>query len=208
MVRQAADWDVSLPPPVHWPVNWEWTYTFTQAWDGWKRTLKRKLARFCLDVVKWAGGRVVPGEPLFVDEKYYRPVRTDDLVTTLFAKLSEYERGRLYNPQRKEHGLILVGPDAMPQLQRELEPRPFYIEREYAYTPRGYGRYGDPVAVVTRGTVQIPIIYLPDFVGIAVIPDLAGAGRFIEEEREAWYNASLPQWITPDRRGRMDALHR
>ena len=179
---------------MRWPVNWEWTYTFTQVWDGVKRTLKRRLARFCLDVVKWAGGRVVPGEPLFVDEKYYRPVRTDDLVTTLFAKLSEYERGRLYNPQRKEHGLILVGPDALPELAHELEPSLFRLTMTYAYQVPSRQRWGDPVGVIVRGAVQFPVYYLPDFVGIAVVPDMTGTGRFVKEQGDPWGD-----WATQER---------
>ena len=207
MVRRAADWDVTLPPPMRWPVNWEWTYTFTQAWAGLKRSLRWKLAHLCLGLLKRLGGQVTVGEPLFVDETVYQPVLIEDLATAIFAKLNEVERDRLYHPERG-HGLILVGPDALPQLLRELEPRPFYIEREYAYAPRGYGRYSDPVAVVSRGTVQIPVLYLPDFVGIAVIPDLAGAGRFIKEQQEAWYGAHRPIGITPDRPGRLGALRR
>lgn len=175
LLRVPAIFEITaIPARGRWPRNWEWTYDFPDLWRdiGWE------LRYLLFLVVVWAlrksGAVVRKGQPEYSYKINYAEVNTDRVADAIFKKLSEYQRQQLY-----EGAMILVGPGELDQL-RSLEamtyPGMFTIQGKYWFaTPQRWPP--DEPYDVRYYLCDIPVVYLPDFVGIAVVPDFAKLAR-------------------------------
>jgi len=174
LVRVPAIFEITaIPARGRWPHNWEWTYDFPDLWRdiGWE--LRRLLFLVAAWAVRKSGAVVRKGQPEYSYKVSYAEVNTDRVTDAIFKKLSEYQRQELY-----EGAMILVGPGEFRELislDDRNYPALFSVQQKYGFaTPK---RSPDELYNVRYYLCDIPVVYLPDFVGIAVVPDFAKLAR-------------------------------
>lgn len=167
-----------LPRRGHWPVNWEWRFTFADVLRELRQDLRYRLSRLMLWWLRRLGVQLHAPANTYTHYQELR-ITDEELKDALWRKLTEDQRRTLLKPER----LILVGPDGMTALYKLPREEVFWIEL-HAHEAKPAGRaYGlQPDYELTFYHYKIPVLYLPDFQGIAVIPDLTGTAERIRED--------------------------
>jgi hypothetical protein len=103
-------------------------------------------------------------------------VDTAALADTLMRKLNERQHYALFKADR----MIVIGPDAFDPLRRMEKEFMFTVAlRGVASTPQGRRSYDYDLHFFHY---KIPVLFLPDFVGIALLPDLTNQVEKITED--------------------------
>lgn len=168
-MRAAPAWEIDrLPRPGKWVKDWEWKYTFSEAFHELERDLKRKATHLCLKMLAALGCAVNPGFQQYTDSVEYVDIDEERIAEALFRKIYEPARGLLIRGE----SLIVVGPAELQELYKVaygVTAVQFMLRVNY-FTQKNradqyYGRYATDIEFC-----DVPVFCVPDFVGVAVLP--------------------------------------
>lgn len=162
--RTASDYVINSPKRPRWAVDWEWSYDFDEIFANIRLQVSLWLFRRCLLLLRWLGADVKRGVPEYAIAVKSVEVDCERIFDSVYQKLTEYQRRRMINGC-----MIVFGSNVLREVQ-DIESS-FVFCQPVPVVEREVSR--DGYRLVTHW-FDVPVYFLPDFVGIAVIPDTTG----------------------------------
>lgn len=168
----------NLPKRGVWPRNWEWTYDTPDFWRNLRADIRHFLAHLCLRMLKRLGVSVDLGLPAYTEKVSYIDVDAQSVIDAIYRKLTERQRLGIY----RDRGLILVGPREVQELYPLTDyNRPVRFNAPVEYWTTKTDRYGG--YDVRFEIYDVPVVVLPDFDGIAIVPSDLGQSATLTADR-------------------------